>query len=304
MLRCLTARQVRSDRTGTSAFSLLEILLVVAITFVLTALMLPTLRSARDMAQRARCSSNMHHMGIAFRLYQSDRRGLYPKPWTDNMLNWQSYLCGIMPFDPWIGPNEYMPAEYLRGWDETSDPEENDNGNNKKGKTKKPKKHAKKRLKELKDQGLSNDDICSRLMGELLCPKMTEIYNLPDDDSHVGWGYVLNYTRVEISYGADGAPWNKAQYLNGDLDNVYPKSGISAVMTCGNNPSFNSDLDWNAFTATDPVDWAVVPVHGDFVNVLFLDGHVEGLGVTSTKGKEKFNFFWYNGIPTTLPNPW
>ena len=75
-------------------------------------------------------------------------------------------------------------------------------------------------------------------------------------------------------------------------------------MTCGNSSSWNSDTDWSAFTSADPTDWAVGAVHGDIVNSLFMDGHVEAIDVTTAEGRNQFNHYWYNGIPTTFANPW
>ncbi len=139
-----------------------------------------------------------------------------------------------------------------------------------------------------------------RIAGKFLCPNIVKTYGIPETGGHGQWGYCMNEVRTRISYAASGWPWNLAQYQDADLDTLYPKSGTSAVMTCGNNGS--ADADWDAFAAT--WDWTVQPVHGDVVNVLFLDGHVESMDVTVTEGRTKFNYYWYHGIPSTLGNPW
>lgn len=296
-------------RTGSAqnAFSLLEMLMVFSIILVVTALLVPAIKGAREVSKKAACGSNMRQLGLAFRLYQSDHGGKYPNPWVNNSLNWQSFLCGALPNDPWIGPHTYIPANYLGAYDETAPAGSGKNGsgagqgnngqNNGNG-------GPDSGIGKLHQEGLSADSIASRLMGRLLCPTIVQRYGLTMDGVHNQWGYSINTTRIGISYDADDWPWNKPQYQGADLDTVYKKTGISGVMSCGNNPSLNSDSNWNAFNVSDPADWIAQPIHGDTVNMLFMDGHVQSVDVTTAAGRNEFNFFWYNSIPTTMANPW
>jgi prepilin-type processing-associated H-X9-DG protein len=254
----LTRPGVTSRKAGEQGFSLLELLVVFSTILVLVALLLPAMKGAMESARKARCASTMRQYGMAFRLYQTDHRGMYPDPWVNNSDNWQSFLCGAIPFAPWIGPNAYVPSDWL-----AYDP----------------------------------STTAKRINGKYLCPTMVLRYKIPQTGVHNEWGYCINLTRVEISYGASGWPWNLAKWANADLDQVYPKSGICAVMTCGNNGSYNSDNDWNAFTAADVFDWKVQAVHGDNTNLLFMDGHVESIDVTTTEGRNDFNTYWYKDVP-------
>ena len=60
------------------AFTLVELLVVVAILAVLMALLLPTLASAREKGLRTACLSNLRQIGIAIRAYASDNEGNIP----------------------------------------------------------------------------------------------------------------------------------------------------------------------------------------------------------------------------------
>jgi len=249
-----------------SCFSIIELLSVVAIICVIAAFLIPGLKSARENARKSRCAGNMQQFGISFRLYQADHKGMYPNAWVDDQNNWQSYLCGSLPFAPWVGPNSYLPtnaATYVGA------------------------------------PGGSK-----RVVGKYLCPTIVQTYGIPNEGAHSQWGYCLNGTRTQISYGASGWPWFLSQYANADLDSLYTKPTISAVMTCGNAISSNSDNDWNAFTSAGSWDWIVQPIHSSVVNTLFMDGHVDIINVTTTDGINKFNLYWYNSVPSTLGNPW
>ncbi len=75
-----------SPRNG---FSLIELLVVVAILAVLAALLLPGLQTARERAKRAACMSNLHQISVAFSAYVQDYTpGMHP--------DW-GYLCSLDP---------------------------------------------------------------------------------------------------------------------------------------------------------------------------------------------------------------
>jgi prepilin-type N-terminal cleavage/methylation domain-containing protein len=60
-------------------FTLVELLIVVAIVALLAALILPGLSRAREYAYYTRCKSNLRQIGIAFLIYASDHRGAMPE---------------------------------------------------------------------------------------------------------------------------------------------------------------------------------------------------------------------------------
>ncbi|HWW00578.1 MAG TPA: DUF1559 domain-containing protein [Candidatus Acidoferrum sp.] len=85
--------------TRNPAFTLIELLVVIAIIAILAALLLPALSRARSAALRARCTSNLHQLGVALRLYVDDFQKYPP-------------FC----FQP---PGPYEPQEIMRltWWD-------------------------------------------------------------------------------------------------------------------------------------------------------------------------------------------
>jgi len=65
------------------AFSIIELLVVVAILGILMAILLPSLSRARSAGRRAVCLSNLHQMGIASNLYLDVNSGYYWRYYTD-----------------------------------------------------------------------------------------------------------------------------------------------------------------------------------------------------------------------------
>ncbi|MHC4067834.1 MAG: type II secretion system protein [Planctomycetota bacterium] len=59
-------------------FSLIELLLVMAVTVVLTGLLLPVLQEVRENAHRVVCSSNLRQTGMMTVMYADDNKGCLP----------------------------------------------------------------------------------------------------------------------------------------------------------------------------------------------------------------------------------
>ena len=69
------ARSRNADRTG---FTLVELLVVLAIVLILTSLLMPGLRSARETANKLACASNMRQIGYAITAYATDHNERLP----------------------------------------------------------------------------------------------------------------------------------------------------------------------------------------------------------------------------------
>jgi prepilin-type N-terminal cleavage/methylation domain-containing protein len=80
--------------TGAHGFTLLELIVSVAIVVVLALLLLPALRSAREKSQRTVCTSNLRQINLGLRMYADDANDRAPHtPGSSNApgLNWSGY---------------------------------------------------------------------------------------------------------------------------------------------------------------------------------------------------------------------
>ena len=77
------------ERSSKEAFTLLELLVVLAILGVLASLLLSTLARARERGRTTQCLSQLRQLGLAMSLYADEARGLLPAahakvPWEGN----------------------------------------------------------------------------------------------------------------------------------------------------------------------------------------------------------------------------
>ena len=68
----------QSSRTS-SGFTLVEVLVVVAMIAMLLGLLVPALRAAKEKATTIRCLANLRFVGVAVRVFADDNEGFFPK---------------------------------------------------------------------------------------------------------------------------------------------------------------------------------------------------------------------------------
>ncbi len=100
-------RRAGAERDG---FTLVELLMVIAIIAVLASLLLPALQNARASALAIACANNQRQFGVAFASYAGDNRGFLPAlnsgaSWAARVNKgwWQNSLAaGYLPVDTWF----------------------------------------------------------------------------------------------------------------------------------------------------------------------------------------------------------
>ena len=88
-------------RLRSAAFTLVELLVVVAVIAILASLLLTVLPQAKSAAYRARCQSNLRQLGLALRFYVDDQ-GFFP---TDDTFQHSAWKYSLSHY---LGPN-YAP---------------------------------------------------------------------------------------------------------------------------------------------------------------------------------------------------
>src|ERR1051325_5399100 len=92
-------QQISPCRAGRlrAGFTLIEVLVVMALIFILVALLLPSLARSKVAAQRARCAGNLRQLALAAQMYWEDVGACFRYGGTSTN-GGQLYWFG------WIGP--------------------------------------------------------------------------------------------------------------------------------------------------------------------------------------------------------
>ncbi len=115
--RMYAARAYKFD----PAFTLMELLIVIAIISLLAAMLLPALGNARERARQANCTGNLRQFSQAIQMYMDDWDRQYP-PWLSTL--YPSYLSSEKTYiclsDP-TGGAEGGRADWCEEFNETDD---------------------------------------------------------------------------------------------------------------------------------------------------------------------------------------
>lgn len=100
-------------RAGTkrSGFTLVEILVVIAMIGILVALLLPAIQSARRSAQKMQCSNRMRQLGIAMHTYAEAHSGWLPKVTGHGHEIEESWLYDLEPYLEYVDSTRLCPSD-------------------------------------------------------------------------------------------------------------------------------------------------------------------------------------------------
>jgi prepilin-type processing-associated H-X9-DG protein len=79
-MRCMKKRCTILYASGRCGFTLAELLVIISITALLSAMFLPAFARDKEKAEQSTCINNLKQIGIALKMYAQDNNGFFPTP--------------------------------------------------------------------------------------------------------------------------------------------------------------------------------------------------------------------------------
>ena len=87
------------EKNQSTAFTLVELLVVLAILGLLAGLGIPAVKRGLDAGKTAKCANNLKQMGIGFQRFAAENDGYLPKAWlNDGYTNWSGWDVLILDY--------------------------------------------------------------------------------------------------------------------------------------------------------------------------------------------------------------
>ena len=81
-------RTLKSISSLSKGFTMIELLMVMTIISILTAVLLPAIQQAKESSKRAQCGSNLRQIGLAIQMYCNDHQNMFPYALTMDFDDW------------------------------------------------------------------------------------------------------------------------------------------------------------------------------------------------------------------------
>ena len=96
-------------------FTIVELLVTIAVIAILASLLLPALNSARQKAKEIACTSNLKQMGVMYGMYGGDYKDYLPQvPENATFSFYTREIISISTVPEWVSYGKFYPAGYVK----------------------------------------------------------------------------------------------------------------------------------------------------------------------------------------------